>query len=680
MAAAVPKAKHAELSMELQRRRESYMRREDALRVQLAEAEAAAAAATSAAAEAASAAAAAAAAGRRSSDGDNGDGTCSPSGRGAGLGSGARGGRGQSVAGAAASAAAAAAAAVAAAVPQGLGGVRDEVVAGVEGLLERQRLALHADGVAQARALRARLAEAEAKLAGGADRAAAPPREGQQHGGGSGGGSGGATGGGANSGSGGGESVAELRAQLAGARGIAERLDRMHALAASEAARLRVEVGAQDGDRERLVRRVLALKRDRYQLGRRLLLLDAQRRAEQLGGSSSSGSGQGQGQPEEGGDELVPRVEATAAAEAAGVRRPELSRPTTADPCRRGSALERCSAAPAAKGRPASAQPASRWQRSGSNYCATVATAPTPEQLLAAEQRRQRALEADCLALRAERAALARFLLDALDAAATRRRRWEQHEQQQQQQQQRHQQQHLGAWAAATATNTAAASGKRGRRQREERAALAAREEALRCVLARVCPGCFDGEGPQRAEAAAADTAADADAGERALAADAALSASSSGASSETDEEPRRQLVANAAAVAAASAAAAAAAPAPRAAAAAHVEALFYPCRAFPSRRPRSAAAPCGWGGRVGAAASMQRPSTACLGAHRSAAGGRLSSSGGGGGRGGGGAVVPPAAGEAVRPRTASCRRAPCVVDIGAAAAQFLTAPAGWPR
>jgi hypothetical protein len=40
-----------------------------------------------------------------------------------------------------------------------------EVLSGVEGLLERQRLALRAEEVAQLRAARARLAEVEAELA-----------------------------------------------------------------------------------------------------------------------------------------------------------------------------------------------------------------------------------------------------------------------------------------------------------------------------------------------------------------------------------------------------------------------------------------------------------------------------------------------------------------------------------
>ncbi|GBF90118.1 hypothetical protein Rsub_03251 [Raphidocelis subcapitata] len=206
-------AKHADALSELERRQASYIRREDRLRAQLA--------------------AAANQQQQHNADTAHAGGPQSPAEAASGASSGGGGGGGCDASDGSGT---------------GLAAMQQEVISGVEELLERQRLALRSDEAVQLRHAKARLAELEGRL-----RAEREEREQERDEGGA--------------------SLADMRAELERTRAIAEKLDAVCELATAEAARLRVECGAQEDDRQHLIRQMMLLKRDKWQLGRELAAL-----------------------------------------------------------------------------------------------------------------------------------------------------------------------------------------------------------------------------------------------------------------------------------------------------------------------------------------------------------------------------------------------------------------------
>jgi len=340
----------------------------------------------------------------------------------------------------------------------GMAAMQQEVISGVEQLLERQLLALRADEYAQLRHTKVRLADVEAQLA--AERAAREQERGE-----------------------GGTSLvsvvglaavrmdmprgkgqlflpplqgscclltpdpnnqtpqSELRQDLESTRAIAEKLDAMYHLASSEAARLRIECSAQEDDRQHLIRQMLMLKRDKYQLGKQLAALQTEMDA-LIDSSAAVGS----------------RVEAAAAtaADVSSRRGSASRRPATA-----GAGVRRASIAQQQGGdsqelvltaaRPATATAASGV---GLNTSSNIVE-PTErlQRLLASEQRQLRALRAQVTSECARRTELQSFLVDGLEQVKRQIR------QQQQQQQE-----------ALTAVE------------------LVAKEQILQLVLSKCCP------------------------------------------------------------------------------------------------------------------------------------------------------------------------------------------------
>ncbi|KAI8464232.1 MAG: hypothetical protein J3K34DRAFT_526357 [Monoraphidium minutum] len=363
-------AKHAAALSELERRQESYMRREERLQAQLA--------AARAAAERHGRWGAAAPAAPDSSDAGGGGGGGAPPGWEQGA---AGSPDGRTAPGAEAGLGPAQGAAAASGGGGGgcLDGMQLEVICGVEGLLERQRLALRAEEAAALRQARAWLAKLEARLAAEREEREQERVEG-------------------------GDSLAAMRQELGRTQAIAEKLDAMCQLAGAEAARLRVQFGAQEDDRQHLIRRaggagqMLLLKRDNYQLRRELGGLRGEMDAlVDLAAAADRGGGGGEG--DGGGEGVVPLSCAN-------------------------------SAAPAAAGGGAAGAPG-----------ADAAALPRLQRLLASGQRQLRALRAAHVAECGRRARLHRFLVDTLEqlrrqgAAQAGRRRQPKPQQPQQQQQ-----------------------------------------------------------------------------------------------------------------------------------------------------------------------------------------------------------------------------------------------------
>lgn len=80
-----------------------------------------------------------------------------------------------------------------------------------------------------------------------------------------------------------------MREELARTRAVAEKLDAMCQLAGAEAARLRVQFGAQEDDRQHLIRRVMLAKREAYRARKELASLQSEMDGILMGGGGSGG-------------------------------------------------------------------------------------------------------------------------------------------------------------------------------------------------------------------------------------------------------------------------------------------------------------------------------------------------------------------------------------------------------
>eukprot|EP00879_Flechtneria_rotunda_P019947 GHRR01020966.1.p1 GENE.GHRR01020966.1~~GHRR01020966.1.p1 ORF type:complete len:404 (+),score=209.72 GHRR01020966.1:123-1334(+) len=124
---------------------------------------------------------------------------------------------------------------------QALQEMQQQALHGLNELLQRQRLHMHAEEAQQLRQFRSKLAEIEAQMQ--ADKQAAAAHQGNWM-----------------------DKTVALREELAATQDIATKLDAMYKIAEQEAAQLRVQFKAQEDDRQHLIKQMLGFKRENTRL------------------------------------------------------------------------------------------------------------------------------------------------------------------------------------------------------------------------------------------------------------------------------------------------------------------------------------------------------------------------------------------------------------------------------